>query len=287
MRHEFDLDGRTLSYLEASAGASAKAGAARHDRILLMLHAFPLAAEMWTPQLATVPTGWRFVAPDFRGFGASGPDQSELWPEPGSPRPSIDDYARDALGLLDHLDVREAVVCGLSMGGYAAFALNRLAPARVRGLVLADTRPDPDSPTARAAREQALQAVEREGVGALAEGMLPRLLGRTSIGTRPAVVDAVRRLATAQAPGAVRAAIVRLMTRPDSTPSLASIGCPALVIVGEEDEITGPDVARRMHGAIAGASLALIGRAGHLSNLEQPEAFNEAVGRFLATRLAH
>jgi pimeloyl-ACP methyl ester carboxylesterase len=290
MRHDLDLAGRRLSYLDASNASGRAVNAmqaveGRQPRLpaVLLLHAFPLAAEMWTPQLAAVPSGWRFVAPDLRGFGSSAPDPearfSRLQQEV-----SIDDYAGDALALLDHLGIRQAVVCGLSMGGYAALALFRLAPERVRGLVLADTRPDADSPSARAAREQSLDLVERQGVQALADGMLPRLLGRTSREKRPAVVEAVRRLAAAQSPAAVRPAIVRLMTRPDSTAALADITCPTLVVAGDEDEITGPDVAHQMHGQIANAALALIGHAGHLSNLEQPEAFNEALDRFLAAR---
>jgi pimeloyl-ACP methyl ester carboxylesterase len=280
MRQDIHLDGRRLSFLDVSNPADAGSHEARRRRgVVLLLHAFPLAAEMWAPQLAAVPSGWRFVAPDLRGFGASSPDAGDdrAW--------SMDDYARDAIALLDRLEVREAVVCGLSMGGYAAFALLRLAPARVRGLVLADTRPDPDSPALRTAREQAMLTVERDGVPALAEGMLPRLLGRTSTATRPRVVEAVRRLAAAQSPKAVTAALVRLMTRPDSMPLLAALTCPTLIVVGEEDEITGPEVARQMHGQVASASLALVGHAGHLSNLEQPEAFNEALDRFLAERI--
>jgi pimeloyl-ACP methyl ester carboxylesterase len=279
MRQDLHLDGRRLSFLDVSNPADAGSHETPRRRgVVLLLHAFPLAAEMWAPQLAAVPSGWRFVAPDLRGFGASAPDAGEerAW--------SMDDYARDAIALLDHLDVREPVVCGLSMGGYAAFALLRLAPARVRGLVLADTRPDPDSPDGRAAREQALLTVERDGVRALAEGMLARLLGRTSITTRPRVVEAVRGLAGAQSPEAVAPALHRLMTRPDSTPLLASLTCPTLIVAGEEDEITGPDVARQMHGQVADAGLALIGHAGHLSSLEQPEAFNEALDRFLSER---
>lgn len=283
MRHQLDLAGRKLSYLEASnprRGAvnaeHTHAGADAHLPTVLLLHAFPLAAEMWRPQLAAVPSGWRFIAPDFRGFGESAPDEGEDF--------SIHDYARDALALLDHLRIRQAVVCGLSMGGYAAFALFRLAPDRVRGLVLADTRPDPDTPSARAGREQSLVLVKREGVAALAESMLPRLLGQTSRKTRQDIVEAVRRLATGQSAAAVRPAIARLMTRPDSTPLLADIACPTLVVAGEEDELTGEDVARQMHGQVANAALAIIGHAGHLSNLEQPEAFNEALDRFLAAR---
>jgi pimeloyl-ACP methyl ester carboxylesterase len=282
MRHDFQLDGRAISYLDVAPPA------ARHLGTVLLLHAFPLAAEMWRPQLAGVTSGWRFIAPDFRGFGASAPDTR---PAPDRGRQaaghgydvSIDDYARDALALLDHLRLGDAVVCGLSMGGYAAFAMYRLAPGRVRGLLLADTRPDVDSPAGRAAREQMLQALPRDGVAAVAEAMVPRLLGATSLASRPSVVDHVRRLAASQSPEAIAPAIVRLMTRPDSTPLLSAIRRPVLVVAGEEDEIAGPDIARQMHGQIAGAGLALIGRAGHLSNLEQPEAFNEALDRFLAT----
>jgi 3-oxoadipate enol-lactonase len=283
MRHELDLAGRKLSYLEASnprgGGVHAEhtqAGADAHLPTVLLLHAFPLAADMWRPQLAAVPSGWRFIAPDFRGFGESAPDEESDF--------SMDDYANDALALLDQLRIRQAVVCGLSMGGYAAFALFRVAPDRVRGLVLADTRPDADTPAARAGREQSLNLVEREGAAALAENMLPRLLGRTSREARRDVVDVVRRLAAAQPVSAVRPAIVRLMTRPDSMPLLADITCPTLVVAGDEDEITGPDIARQMHGQIANAALAIVGHAGHLSNLEQPEAFNEALDRFLVAR---
>jgi 3-oxoadipate enol-lactonase len=293
MRKAFHLDSRTVSYLDVSSPGKDAFDGAPHTRVVLLLHAYPLAAEMWAPQLAAVPSGWRFIAPDLRGFGSSTPDaESDVGPgssrirhQAGGPGPwSVDDYARDARALLDHLQVREAVVCGLSMGGYVAFALFRLSPGRVQGLVLADTRPEPDSPAGRAARRQALEAVDRGGVPALAESMLPRLLGRTSMATRPGVVDAVRRLASAQTPDAVKPATVRLMTRADSTPTLAAIACPSLVVVGDEDDITGPDVARQMHGQIVGAGLAIIGHAGHLSNLEQPEAFNEALDRFLATR---
>ncbi len=283
MRREVDLDGRLISFLDVCGAGGHRAGA------VLFLHAFPLAAETWAPQLARVPSGWRFIAPDLRGFGASTADPATSVRMEGDGKSalsgvSIDDYARDALALLDALEIREAVVCGLSMGGYAAFALYRLAPDRVRGLVLADTRPDADSPAAREARGQMLQVLDRDGVAAVAETMLPRLLGATSTRARPGVVDAVRRLAASQSPDAVRPALVRLMTRPDSTPLLQSMTCPVLVVAGEEDEITGPELARLMHGSVAGAALALIGHAGHLSNIEQPEAFSEALHRFLAAR---
>lgn len=279
MRHDFEHEGRQISYLDVHPSAP------RPASLVLFLHAFPLAAEMWEPQLAAVPAGWRFVAPDLRGFGHSSPDGDAGSADPAARNGlSIDDYARDALALLDHLGARSAVVCGLSMGGYAAFALVRLARERVRGLVLADTRPDPDSPASRAGREQMLQTLQREGAGAVAEAMVPRLLGRTSAASRGTLVERVRRLAGEQSPAAVAAAIVRLMTRPDSLPLLSTFDRPLLVVAGDEDEIAGPDIARQMHGQVDGAELAVLGSAGHLSNMEQPAAFNAALDRFLATR---
>lgn len=288
MRSEFEHEGRLISYLDLNASAAANASGHGQRGTVLLLHAFPLAAEMWEPQLASVPTGWRFIAPDLRGFGGSAADTGAQWRQPSARTAlSVDDYARDALALLDHLHIADAVVCGLSMGGYAAFALARLAPARVRGLVLAATRPDADDAATRANRERMLDTLAREGVPAVADAMVPRLLGRTSHDSRSTLVGRVRQLARAQAPEAVGAAIVRLMRRPDSTPTLDAFKRPVLVVAGEEDEIAGPDVGRMMHGQLAGAELALIAGAGHLCNLEQPDEFNAALDRFLATRFIH
>jgi pimeloyl-ACP methyl ester carboxylesterase len=196
----------------------------------------------------------------------------------------MDDYARDVLALLDHLRAAEAIVCGLSMGGYVSLALWRLAPRRIRGFVLADTRPDADTGEVRAGRERMLETLACRGVQAVAEGMVGRLLGPTSLASRPPVVERVRQIAASQRAEAVGPAIARLMTRPDSTELLPGIDCPVLVVAGREDEITPPDVAQQMHGQLADASLALIGHAGHLSSLEQPEAFSAALDRFLAAR---
>jgi pimeloyl-ACP methyl ester carboxylesterase len=269
MRHHFGHDGRTISYLERPSTVEPRRGT------LVLLHAFPLAAEMWLTQLAAVPAGWRVVAPDLAGFGRS---------SPGPASPAIEDYARDVLALLDHLRIDAAVVGGLSMGGYVAFALQRLEPARLRGLVLADTRPEADSEQARAGRLKMVETLDAGGVAAVAEAMIPRLLGATTRAERGEVVAAVRSLVLEQPVDGVRRAIRALMSRPDSTPLLHAIAVPALVVVGDEDEITGPDIARQMHGQIAGAGLALVRGAGHLSNLERPEAFNQALSTFLSTR---
>jgi 3-oxoadipate enol-lactonase len=269
MRSHFRRDNRRISYLDVAGHAP--------ERTLVLLHAFPLAAEMWRPQLDDVPDGWRFVAPDLRGFGQSPMGELAL-------PVTVDDHARDVVALLDELVLDRAVIAGLSMGGYVAFALLRLAPARVAGLVLADTRSEADDDSARASRDAMTETLRQGGASAVFERMLPGLLGATTRASRPEVVRLVRELVLAQAPGAVGAAVGSLKARPDSTPLLQGISCPTLVVVGDEDQITSMDVARRMRARVTDADLAVIEGAGHLSNLEQPGGFNQALARFLAAR---
>jgi 3-oxoadipate enol-lactonase len=264
---EYDVDGRRLRYLEAGAG-----------RLLVLLHAFPLSADQWQPQLADPPQGWRVVAPDLRGFRgreAAGWDRSPV----GSV--TVDHYAADIVALLDHLGAERAVIGGLSMGGYVAFGVLRIAPARVAGLVLADTRPEADSQEARRRREQMLARLASGGPPAVADDLLPSLLGPTTLGKRPGVVARVRALIEGNTADAIAAAIGALMQRPDATPLLPTIAVPTLVVVGEEDTVTPPPVAAAMQRAIPSAELVVVPEAGHLSNLEQPALFAAALEAFL------
>lgn len=259
-----------LSYLES--GLEQTPG-----QTLVLLHGFPLNADMWEPQREALPGGWRLLAPHFRGLGGSAslPDTTP------DDRRSMDDYAADVEALLDTLGVARAVVCGLSMGGYAAFALFRRAPGRFRGMILADTRPQADSADARAGRLKLIELARRGGPPAVADEMLPKLLAPAS---RQANVERrVRSIAEANTTAGLVGALLRMMRRPDSVPLLGQIACPALVVVGSEDRLTPPDVAREMQRQIPSARLEVIDGAGHLPNLEQPEAFNAALSRFLVS----
>jgi pimeloyl-ACP methyl ester carboxylesterase len=292
MPEQFRVHDRTVTYLDsapwpsgvaqrvAPVGLADGGQGAGPQNTLVLIHAFPMNADMWEAQLDAVPAGWRYLAPDLRGFGRSDPDQAN-----GTAAPSLDDYARDILALLDHLRVDRAVIAGLSMGGYAAFAVLRLAPMRVRGLVLANTRAEADSEEARKGRTDMLDLLAGGGVAAVVDQMLPRLLGETSHAERPAIVRRVRAFALANSAEGVRGAIVRMMNRRDATPLLPGIQCPTLVIASDEDAVTPADRAREMLAAIPGAQLSTIAGAGHLSNLEQPGDFNLALRHFLSQRL--
>ena len=231
---------------------------------------------MWEGQLALADSGWRVIAPQLRGFDGGAGDP---------PAASVDDYAGDVIDLLDALHLKLVVVGGLSMGGYVAFALLRLAARYVQGLVLADTRSQADTPEGVAGRARLLQVVQDKGPAAVADEMIPKLLGATTQQTREAVVEQVRSLVMASSSDAIAGAIRALMTRPDSTPLLASIHVPTLIIVGEEDTVTPPAASEELHRAIGGSELVRIAGAGHLSNLEQPESFNASLATFLTHRV--
>jgi pimeloyl-ACP methyl ester carboxylesterase len=248
------------------------------DRAVVFLHAFPLNAGMWEPQLRAMPGGWAAVAPDFRGFGASTPDGAEA----ARDHASLEDYADDVVALLDALGVSRAALCGCSMGGYAALAVLRRVPGRVTGLLLADTRAAADSETARVARAAMLEVLDREGRAAVAADMRAKLVGHTTRTERPAVVAAIDSLMDHATARGIGFAVARMRNRADATAELAAFRGPVCVVVGEEDTLTPPSEAASMAEAVPGATLVTIPRAGHLSNLEAPDAFNAAMLEWLA-----
>lgn len=228
---------------------------------VVWVHGFPLAASIFEQQLAI--RGVRHVMPDLPGFGQSRPD--------GGGALTIDDYARMMLDLLDHRGIDRAVFAGLSMGGYVCLAVARMAPERLRGLILIDTRETADTEEARKGRFDSIAKVEQHGVAAVADAMLPKMV------TSEALKPAVRAIMMSASPEFVKAALRAIAKRPDSSSLLPGISVPTTVIVGEEDTITPPSDAERMAAAIPGARLVRIANAAHLSNYEQPEAFHAAL----------
>lgn len=270
VRQYLQLGSRTLAYLDSDPGAT---GAP----VLVLVHAFPLGAQMWEPQFRGAFYGWRLLAPDLRGFGGSTDPRAE------GVDPTIDDYADDVAALVREVAGGPVVLGGLSLGGYVAFAVMRRSPALVRALILADTRAGADSTEARAGRRAMLTVLEHDGPQGVAREMMPNLVGASTKASNPGVEETLRLLIKRQSPAAIRDAIVRMMERPDSTPLLASIQVPTLVIVGDEDTLTPPSDAEAMVAALPHASLVRIAGAGHMTNLEQGQAFEASIDDFLAS----
>lgn len=239
---------------------------------VVLLHAFPMNRRMWEPQVRALRARHRVIAVDLRGHGGS---DAPLW------RYSMDEFADDVAGLLDHLGIERAVLVGLSMGGYILFAFWRRHAARVRALVFADTRATPDDEPGRAKRIAMAQAAHREGPQAVADAMMPILLSPASRTGRPDLVTLVREIIGSTPVSGILGDLMALHDRPDSRPTLPTIARPALVIVGEQDSGTPPSDARVIAEGIPGARLEVIPGAGHLSNLERPDLFNRALSEFL------
>jgi pimeloyl-ACP methyl ester carboxylesterase len=241
---------------------------------VVFLHAFPLGRFMWDAAAEALADRHRVVRFDARGFGGTPPGDEPL---------TMERIADDAAALLGLLGIEKAVVAGCSMGGYAAFAFVRRHPERLTGLVLQDTRAGADTEEARANRTALAARVLKEGAGAAAEAFLPKLVGETTKRENPGLVERLQERILATSPKGIAQALHGLGARADSHETLGQIRVPTLVVVGEEDVLTPPEEAEAMAAGIAGSRVDMIPRAGHLSNLENPSAYNDALTRFLDT----
>lgn len=248
---------------------------------VIFLHAFPLNRHMWAGEIEALLADqrYRLVALDWRGFGESEISSSPIKPVISTMVMLADDIA----GLMDALGIRQAVLCGLSMGGYVAFAFAHKYPHRLHGLILADTRPGGDTPEAHANREKVAQIAETEGASAIANLQIPNLISDYTRQHHPEVETRVRQLIDTATPQGIAAASRGMAVRPDASDLLAEISCPTLVIVGEKDALIPPQLARDYTSQIPGAQFVVIPHAGHLSNLEQPQAFIRTTRQFLQT----
>ena len=240
---------------------------------LVLLHAFPLSRRMWEAQLAAWSHRFRIIAPDWRGFGESPPGDEEF---------TMESCADDLQQLLQHLKVKETIVLlGLSMGGYIAFEFLRKYQDQLRGLILAATQPIADSEPSRKARYETAELVQKEGTGPLAGKLIPRLLGKTTLETKPDVVERVRSLIQSNSPQGIAKACYGLACRRDSSALLDQIQIPTLVLAGSEDAIVPRAQAESLHQNIPSSRLTSVDESGHLINLEQPGKFQDAVLSFL------
>ena len=237
---------------------------------IVLLHAYPLDSRMWDAQKAALG-GRRVLTPDFPGFGTVPPG-----PE------SLAEFAGHVEREMDAAGISSAIIVGLSMGGYVAFRLWESHPERVAALVLADTRAGPDGAEAAARRADQAERARREGLEWLPDAMLEPVLGESTRRDRPDIAVTVGEMMLDASPEGVARALLAMRARPDSRPLLPTIDVPTLVVVGEEDRVTDAAEARTIAEGVPGAELVTIPHAGHLSNLENPEAFNDALLRFLA-----
>ncbi len=227
---------------------------------ILLVHAFPVDARMWDAQVEEL--GEAVLTVDLPGFGGADPVTSGVM--------SMRRAADRCVAALDAAGAERAVVCGLSMGGYVAFELWRTARERIAGLVLANTKAEADTDEGAQGRRSLAARLEQEGNVLVASP--PPLL---SVDAPEHLWDQVRAWIADQPASSIAAAALGMAERPDSTPDLAGIDVPTLVITSDGDTLIPADVTRGIADAVPGAELATLERAGHLSNLERPEGFTD------------
>src|ERR1044071_8194241 len=242
-------------------------------RPVVLIHGYPFNRALWTEQLPALSNDHRIIAPDLRGFGES---------EASRDTSTMSQLAADVARLMDHLQIPRATIGGLSMGGYVALAFYKQFPSRVRALILADTRPQGDTEESKQTRAQQAEKALSEGMAGIADVMLPKLLTPETVSKRPEIVKRVRDMILKTKPEGAAAVLRGMAERDDQTSLLAKITVPTLIVVGSEDAITPVAASEKMHHAIDNSRMVILDHAGHVSNLERTQQFNDELLHFLS-----
>ena len=241
---------------------------------VVFLHGFPFNKSMWDNQLATFKETHRFISLDFRSFGQSSNDGSEL---------SMDVLADDLIGFLNAMKLRQVIICGLSMGGFVTLNAITRYPERFAALILCDTNCVADTLEQRTKRDEVIKEIEQNGTSKFAATFLDAVFADDTYSSNKPVVTKINADILANTPEVITAGLKALATRTETCSSLEKITVPTLIICGREDEVTPLEQSEFMNKHIKDSALKIIENAGHLSSLEQPEAFNAELLEFLSS----
>ena len=240
---------------------------------ILFVHSFPLNHSIWQSQLDVFSESHRVIAPDLRGFGRSGVTRGVS---------TMDQFADDLNALLNELGIDQPITyCGLSLGGYIAWAFMRNYPDRLRSLILCDTRAMADTPEAIEERKALAEAVISRGSEVAVETMLPKFFAVKTHEDRSEIVDMARSIIQKTDPQGMAAALYGIAQRPDSTSLLQEIAIPTLLVVGVEDKVSTAEEMRTMSEQIVDSELVVIPHAGHMAPMEDPTMVNASIKEFI------
>jgi pimeloyl-ACP methyl ester carboxylesterase len=242
---------------------------------LLLIHGFPLNRQMWQPQLLPLAgAGYRVIAPDLRGFGASDAPAGGY---------SIDGFADDLVALLDALEIEQAVVGGMSMGGYILMNLLERHPGRVRAACFITTKSSADDEAGRARRSALAAEAERLGANPIIKIFAELLFAPESAQARPELVARITSWMRDTNPKALAGGLLAMRDRKDYTPLLPGFKIPSLVISGAEDRAASPNAVELLTSGLPRCESRIIAHAGHMVNMEQPAEFNATLLGFLGS----
>jgi pimeloyl-ACP methyl ester carboxylesterase len=233
---------------------------------LVLLHGFPLDHETWNKVAGLLEDTFDLILPDLRGFGESTMTEASF---------TMDDYASDIAGLLDHLGIAKTAIAGHSMGGYVALAFARRHPERVSALGLVSSQVLADPPDRKEGRYKTAEDVAKNGIHGVVEAMTPKFTSDADL------QSIARETMERQKPAAFIGALKAMAERGDSTPLLPSVHYPVVLIHGDTDALISIDRAREVKAAVPGAQLVELTGVGHLPMLEATGKTAEAL-KFLA-----
>lgn len=240
---------------------------------VIFIHGFPFSHKMWASQVDAVSASFRAIAYDVRGLGESSMGDGQY---------TIEGHVDDLIALLDHLEIQQCVVVGMSMGGYITLRALERNPQRFRAAVLCNTRSESDTNEGKIIRARTMAAVKSRGSLWFADDFIKKVFAPESFTRVPEAVEMIRTTIAHTPPLAIAGMLLALAARTDTTPSLAAIAVPTLILVGEHDITTPPEASQAMHERIRGSALHIIPRAAHMSPLENPGEVNARLGAFLA-----
>lgn len=239
---------------------------------LIFIHGFPFNKSSWQPQMDFLKSKYRVIAYDIRGFGKS---------TSGNEKPGINLFADDLVTLMDVLQIKKAIVCGLSMGGYILLnAINRY-PKRFHAIILSDTQCIGDSAEAKEKRYKTIQQIETDGLTDFTEAFIKNVFCQESLNNKKELVEKVKNMILSTKTEAVTGTLAALAQRQEKCFSLNEISVPALILCGKEDIVTPLIQSEFLHTHIKDSKLHSLNNAGHLANLEQADEFNKFVNDFV------
>ena len=241
---------------------------------IIFLHGYPFDKTMWQGQLDFFKSSYRLIPCDIRGFGKSTDEESAL---------SIDLFAEDLIQFMDKLSIEKAIICGLSMGGFIALNAMQKFPDRFEALILCDTQCIADTPEVKEKRYKIIEEIETDGVTNFNEGFIKSVFHQDSLTNKKELVEQLRNVVFSNSKQIIKQGLIALAERSETCSNLSEIAIPTLIICGREDQVTPLSESEFMHINIKNSSLKIIENAGHLSNLEQPEAFNAELLEFLSS----
>ncbi|WP_291094849.1 alpha/beta hydrolase [Flavobacterium sp. UBA2787] len=241
---------------------------------IVFLHGFPFNKSMWDNQLKTFEETHRFISVDFRSFGQSTNDDSAL---------SMDLLGDDLIGFLNALNLRRVIICGLSMGGFVALNAITRYPERFAALILCDTNCVADKPEQKEKRYKTIEEIEQNGTSKFAATFLDSVFADDTYSSDKELVKKINADILANSPEVITNGLKALAMRNETCSKLAEITVPTLIICGREDEVTPLEQSEFMNKHIKDSTLKVINNAGHLSNMEQPQAFNAELLEFLSS----